>query len=174
MKSKHLIYCLLAFCVFTLSSCGPDNVDYANKVDGSYDVTITTNINLKYEGNSIPSIATEIETKGTITKDNESGNVTIRIEGVNGAINDIVMKAFCSGLGMKIDQSSYDGIISSTEYGIVECMLTLKNPTTTISNARIFNWDSTVSGQCVVNYIGQEMTCETSGTINFNLTPITE
>lgn len=174
MKSKHLIYCLLAFCVLAISSCGPDNVDYANKVDGSYNVTIATNINLRYDGNPFPSISTEIETKGTITKDDESGNVTIRIEGVNGEINDIVMEAFCSGLGMNIDQSSYDGIVSSVEYGIVDCMLTFKNPTTTISNARTFNWDSTVSGQCVVNYIGQEMTCDASGTINFYLNPITE
>ena len=96
MKSKHLIYCLLAFCFFALSSCGPDNDDYADKVDGRYKVKITPNLNLKYDGNDMPSITSEIETTGTITKEDEQGNVTIRIEGVNGMINDIEMDAYCS------------------------------------------------------------------------------
>ena len=32
MKVKSLIYCLLAFCVLALSSCGPENDDYVDKV----------------------------------------------------------------------------------------------------------------------------------------------
>ena len=79
-----------------MSSCGPDNDDYADKVDGRYKVKITPNLNLKYDGNDMPSITSEIETTGTITKEDEQGNVTIRIEGVNGMINDIEMDAYCS------------------------------------------------------------------------------
>ena len=174
MKSKHLIYCLLALCFFALSSCGPENVDYANKVVGNYNVKITPNINLKSDGNSFPSIELDVETVGTITKDDELGNVTIKIQGVNGLINDIEMKAYCSGLGMNIEDCTYAGMISSSEYGGVDCNITLKNPTTTISNSKIFNWNSTVTGRCLINFIGLEITCETSGLINFELTPITE
>ena len=32
MKIKKMFYCAIALCLFTLSSCGPENVDYANKV----------------------------------------------------------------------------------------------------------------------------------------------
>lgn len=174
MKSKQLFYCLLAFCVFTLSSCGPDNVDYANKVDGNYNVKITPNLTPIFDGNTFPSIVTEIETTASITKDDELGNVTIKIKGVNGSINDIEMKAYCSGLGMNIEDSEYKGVISSPEYGGVDCDFTLKNPTTSISNARVFTWSSTVSGTCEVNYVGLDMKCNTSGTINFALTPITD
>lgn len=174
MKSKYLVCCLLAFCLLTLCSCGPDNVDYANKVEGSYNVKITTDIFPKSDGENLPSIKSAINTKGTIKKDDESGNVTIKIQGVNGVINDIMMKAYCSGLGMKIEESVYKGILSSSLYGGVDCDFTLKNPTTTISSARTFDWESTVSGQCVVNYTGLEMSCTTSGTIYFSLTPLTQ
>ena len=174
MKSKHLIYCLLAFCFFALSSCGPDNDDYADKVDGRYKVKITPNLNLKYDGNDMPSITSEIETTGTITKEDEQGNVTIRIEGVNGMINDIEMDAYCSGLGMSIEDSSYKGIMATSEYESATCDILLNNPTTTISNARVFNWNSTVSGQCEIYFIGLDMTCDVTGTISFALTPITE
>lgn len=174
MKSKHLIYFLLAFCFLALSSCGPDNDDYANKVDGRYNVKITPNLSLKYGGNAMPSITSEIETEGTITKDDEQGNVTIRIDGVNGMINDIVMKAYCSGLGMDILDSTYEGVMATSEYESADCDLVLKNPSTTISNARVFNWNSTVSGQCEIYFIGLDMNCDVTGTINFALTPIIE
>ena len=174
MKSKKIIYCLMALCLFFFFFCGPNNVDYANKVDGKYNVKITTNLNLKFDGNNFPSVTSEITTTAVITKDDELGNVTIKINGVNGSINDIEMDALCSGLGMDIEDSEYDGMLSSAEYGAVDCDLILKNPTTSISNARVFNWNSTVSGKSEINYVGLDLTCETTGTINFALTPITE
>lgn len=170
MKFRRMFYCAVTFCLFALSSCGPENVDYANKVVGNYIVKITPNINLKYEGNNLPPVSETIETTGTITKDGEDGDVTIKIDGVNGFINDIEMKAYCSGLGMNIEDSSYDESISIGEYGRIECDLIMKNPTTTISNAKIFNWDSTISGECELNYVGLDIKTEASGSINFNLT----
>lgn len=164
----------MALCLFALSSCGPDNVDYANKVDGNYNVKITPNLILTFDESTLPSIATEIVTTASITKDDELGNVTIKIKGVNGSINDIEMKAYCSGLGMDIEDSEFNGMISSPEYGSVDCDITLKNPTTSISNARVFTWNSTVSGTCGVNYVGLDIKCNVSGTINFAFTPITE
>ena len=131
-------------------------------------------LNLKYDGNDMPSITSEIETTGTITKEDEQGNVTIRIEGVNGMINDIEMDAYCSGLGMSIEDSSYKGIIATSEYESATCDILLNNPTTTISNARVFNWNSTISGQCEIYFIGLDMTCDVTGTISFALTPIIE
>lgn len=174
MKSKQIIYCLLSLCLFAMTSCGPENVDYANKVVGNYDVKITPNLNLKFAGTAMPSISsTEINTTGTIIKDNEDGDVTIKINGINGYISDIEMKAICSGLGMNIDESSYDGILHDNEYGMIKCDFNLTNPTTTISNAKIFNWNSTISGQCDVNYIGLDMKCDATGSFNFYLSPTT-
>ena len=174
MKPMKIIYYMMALCLLALSSCGPDNVDYANKVVGNYNVKITPNLTLTFDENTFPSIAAEIVTTASITKDDELGNVTIKIKGVNGSINDIEMKAYCSGLGMAIEDSEYKGIIASPEYGAADCNFTLKNPTTSISNARIFTWNSTVSGTCEVNYVGLDIKCNTSGAINFAFTPITE
>lgn len=170
MKFKKMFYCAIAFCLFALSSCGPDNVDYADKVEGNYSVTITQGINLKFDGYQMTTPNEKIETTASITKDDEDGNVTIRIKGVNGFINDMEMKAFCSGLGMNIDDCDYDGIVNAGELGMLDCDFVLKNPTTTISNSKIFNWNSTVTGQCELNYVGLEITCAASGSMNFNLT----
>lgn len=170
MRIKKMFYCAIALCLFTLSSCGPDNVDYANKAVGNYIVKITPNINIKYEGSNLPPVSDTIETTGSITKDDEEGNVTIKIDGVNGVINDIEMKAYCSGLGMKIEDYSYDESLSIGEYGRIDCDIILKSPTTSISNAKIFNWNSTVSGECELNYVGLDIKTEASGSINFNLT----
>lgn len=170
MKTKNLIYCLFAFCLFALSSCGPDNVDYANKVVGNYDVTITPNLNLKYAGSNLPVVTETFETTATITKDGEDGDVTIRIQGVNGFIDDIEFEAYCSGLGMNIEDESYDEFITLSEYGRIDCDLVMRNPTVSITNAKIFNWDSTISGECKLNYVGLDITTEASGSINFNLT----
>lgn len=171
MKSKKIIYCLVAFCLVALSGCGPDNVDYADKVEGEYNVTITPNINLKFDGGAIPTPTEAIETTGSISKVDESGNVSIKINGVNGYINDIEMIAICSGLGMNIEDCVYDGIITAGELGRIECDINLKNPTVTISNSKVFNWDSTVSGQCEINYVGLDIPCDASGSLSFNLTP---
>lgn len=173
MKFRNLIYCLLVLCLLALSSCGPDNGDYANKALGDYNVKITPSLSFKFDGNSLPPTTFEvIETTGSITKNDEEGNVTIKINGVNGYISDIEIHAYCSGLGMKMDDSSYNGTLNNGEYGMISCDMKLDNPTASISNAKIFNWNSSVSGQCDVNYIGLDMKCDVSGSINFNLTPI--
>ena len=174
MKSMKIIYCMMALCLLALSSCGPNNVDYANKVEGNYNVKITPNLTVKYDESTFPSMETEIETTASIAKDDELGNVTIKINGVNGSINDMEMNAYCSGLGMAIEDSEYKGIISSPEYGAADCDITLKNPTASISNSKVFVWNSTVSGTCDVNYVGLDIKCNASGTINFSFTPITE
>lgn len=172
MKSKKIICCLLALCLYVLCSCGPDNVDYVNKVVGEYNVEITPSLSFRSAGQALPSSSFEvIETTCTITKDNEEGDVTIIIKGVNGVVNDIEMKAYCSGLGMNIEDSSYDGIMTNEVYGRMECDFKLDNPTTTISNTKIFNWESKVTGQSSINYTGLDMTCDVSGTISFNVTP---
>ena len=66
MKVKSLIYCLLAFCVLVLSSCGPDNTDYTEKVVGEYNIKITPNISVKY-GNSVSKPAIMIFKRSNAT-----------------------------------------------------------------------------------------------------------
>lgn len=170
MKLKHFVYCLLAFVLVGFSSCEPDNEDYADKVVGDYDMKITPNLKIKLDGNTLTPNGETIETTCSIMKENEEGNVTIYIDGVNGMINEMQMKAFCSGLGMNIEDSNYDGIIYHEEYGRIDCDIKLANPNTSISNAKILSWESTVSGICELNYSGLPMTCEVSGTIGFYAT----
>ena len=173
MKIKHLIICLLAFSM-ALTSCGPDNEEYADKVVGNYDMKITPNLTVKYEGQVIPITFDEIYTTCSITKLGEDANVTILINGVNGTINEMVMMAYCSGLGMNIEDSSYDGVIITDSYVRMDCNLSLNNPTATISNAKVFNWNSTVTGKCEMDYNDIPITCDVSGTLNFYATYITE
>ena len=173
MKIKHLIFCLLAFSM-ALTSCGPDNVQYADKVKGDYTIKITPNLTVKYEGMAIPMTFEDINTKANISKVDEEGNVILTINGINGKINDIVMEAYCSGLGMNLEDSSYDGVIITDSYVRMDCNLTLKNPTVTISNAKVLNWSSTVSGKCEMDYNGLPIICEVSGNMSFYATYIYE
>lgn len=172
MKSKKVSYCLIALCMYALVSCGPDNVDYANKVIGKYNVKITPSISLKFYGGTIPVDGELVETTCTIVKDGENGDVRIDIEGVNGVIDDIDMNAFCSGLGMDIEDCDYDDNMTLGGVGRMECDMIFNNPNTTISNARVFNWNTTVTGSCEIEYTGLQITCDVTGTLNFYLTPI--
>lgn len=172
MKSKKIFYCLMVFCMFGLVSCGPKNVDYANKVVGEYNVKITPSISLKFDGGVINSDHSVIETTCSITKENEDGNVEIEIKGVNGVIDDIEMDAYCSGLGMKIDNCYYDDYMTLGDVGRMDCDIYFKNPTATISNSKIFNWNATLTGSCEIDYTGLQITCDVTGSLNFYLTPI--
>lgn len=172
MKSNKIIYCLMVFCMFALVSCGPKNVDYANKVIGDYNVEITPSLSLKYEGGTIPLEKEVIKTKCSITKSNENGDVVLIFKGVNGIIGDIEMSAYCSGLGMKIENCGYKGNMTSGNIYMMNCEFYLNNSTLSISNDKIFNWNPTVSGSCKVDYIGLDITCNVTGSMNFYLTPI--
>lgn len=170
MKTKTFLLSLLAIVVLTFSSCGPGNEEYADKVEGSYDVKITPNLTVKYEGQTMPITIDATNTTCYISKNGEDGDVTIKIKGVNGELDDMEIKASCSGLGMVMDDSSYDGIFATNENNVLNCNLKLKNPTATISNAKILNWNSTVSGKCEMEFVGLNITCNVSGSINFYAT----
>ena len=170
MKIKTLLLSLLAFVVLTFSSCGPDNEEYADKVVGSYDVKITPNLTVKYEGTSMPVSFDPINTTCYISRVGDDADVKIKINGVNGMINDIEMDAYCSGLGMKVEGSSYDGIIATNDNTVMDCDLNFKNSTSTISNAKILSWNSTVTGKCEMEYVGLNITCNVTGTINYYAT----
>lgn len=170
MKIKTLLLVLLTFVVLTFSSCGPDNEEYADKVVGSYNVKITPNLTIKYEGMVMPVTFDAVNTTCYISRVGDDADVKIEINGVNGLINDIVMDAYCSGLGMNVEDCAYDGIITSTDNTIIDCDLNLKNSTSTISNAKILNWNSSVSGKCEFEYVGINITCNVSGTINYYAT----
>lgn len=174
MKTKRLILCLLALCIFALSSCGPDNEEYADKVVGDYNIKITPYLTVKYEGQTLPVTINEINTTCSITKTTDDGNVALKINGVNGEIGDIEMNGYCSGLGMKLDDGTYDGSIKTEDQGRMECNINLKNSTASISNAKVLNWNSTVTGKCEINYVGLDITCDVSGTINYYATMIIE
>ncbi|MBR4156989.1 MAG: hypothetical protein IKU01_09905 [Bacteroidales bacterium] len=176
MKTKTLLFSLLAFIVFTLSSCGPNNEEYADKVVGNYNITITPYLTVKYEGQALPVTIDEIKTTCSITKANadDDGSVIMKINGINGVINDIVMNGYCSGLGLKLEDSKYDGFITTENNDRIECDIILKNTTASISNAKVLNWNSTVTGKCEINYIGLDITCDVTGTINYYATMIIE
>ncbi len=169
MKVKSLIYCLLAFCVLTLSSCGPDNEDYVDKVVGEYNIKITPNISVKY-GNSILPISTEvIETTAVITAKDDAGNVTMQINGVNGEFSELFFEGYCDGLGLKFENVNYNGVLYSSEYGMMYCDIELKSPTISIYNSRNLNWKSTfTTGTCGINISGlDEANYDVSGSIQF-------
>lgn len=170
MKIKTLLFALLSFVILTFSSCGPDNEEYADKVVGSYNVKITPNLTVKYEGQSMPVSFDAINTTCYISSVGDDADVKIEINGVNGMINDIVMDAFCSGLGMDVEDCSYDGIIATNDNIVMDCNLSLKNSSSTISNAKILSWNSSVSGKCEFEYVGLNITCNVSGTINYYAT----
>lgn len=167
MKFRKIIYCLLTFSIVTLTSCGPDNEDYANQVLGEYNMKITPYLTLNIDGTNIPSPNDAINTTCSITANGDNGNVIIKIDGVNGVVNEFVMSAVCSGLGMNIDESTYKGIMNMGELRTFNCDFVLNNPTTTISSSDILNWDSSVTGKCITNISGLDMPCNVSGKLNF-------
>ena len=174
MKIKRIIYCFLSLAMFALSGCGPDNDGYSDKVDGNYNMKITPELTFVYEGYTLPITLDVINTTCSITKVDEDGNVAIKIDGVNGVINEMNLNANCSGLGMSVEKSLYDGIMITNNYDRIDCNLTLKNASSTISNSKVLNWNSTVTGSCELSYSGLEIVCDVGGTINFYATYIVE
>lgn len=171
MKMKKLIYGLMAFIFVGLFSCEKDKADYVQKVVGEYDVTITPNLNVSYGSSSVSMSAEVVETTLSVTKKDDDGNVVVKVEGVNGMINDLVFDAYCDGLGMKMENNSYDGVLSTKQYGMVDCDMNLKNPTVSIYNSGILSWESTASGTCDINISGLDNEiCNVSGKIRFEAT----
>ena len=169
MKVKSLIYCLLAFCVLALSSCGPENDDYVDKVVGEYNIKITPSISVKYGNSTLPIAIEAIETTAVITAKDDAGNVTMQINGVNGEFSELFFEGYCDGLGLKLDNNKYDGVFYSPEYGIIYCDIELKNPTVSIYNSRMLNWKSTfTTGTCGINISGlDEANYDVTGSIQF-------
>ena len=171
MKIKRLLLCLMTLTMMTLSSCGPNNEEYADKVLGDYNIKITPYLTVKYEGQALPMTIEEINTTCSITSTNEDdGSVKLEIDGINGEISEIVMNGYCSGLGLKFEDCSYDGFIMTEDNGRMECNINLKSSTASISNAKVLNWSSTVTGKCQINYVGLDITCDVSGTISYYAT----
>lgn len=161
----------MALCLVTLSSCEKEKTDYTEKVVGEYNIKITPNFNVKYGSSTMPISAETIETTCTITEKDDEGNVIVQINGVNGLINEMIFEAYCDGLGMKLDNNHYDGIIYTSEYGMINCDIELKNPTVSIYNSRILSWESTVSGTCEINISGlDDERCDVTGNIHFEAT----
>ena len=170
MKAKKVIYCLMAFCLVALSSCGPDNTDYVDKVVGEYNIKITPSISVKYGNSTLPITIETVETTAVVTaKDDAAGDVTMQINGVNGEISEMFFEGYCDGLVLKFENVNYDGVIYSPEYGMVYCDIELKSPTISIYNSRILNWKSTfATGTCGINISGlDEANYDVSGSIQF-------
>ena len=124
---KKVIYCLMALLLVVSSSCEKEKTDYVQKVVGNYDVKITPNLNVNYGNSSVPIYAETVETNLSVTKKDDDGNVIVTVENVNGLINELVFDAYCDGLGMKMENNHYEGVINTVQYGIVECDINLKN-----------------------------------------------
>ena len=77
MKSKGIIFCLLALCIMTLMSCEKEKTDYTEKVVGDYNIKITPYLNAKFGNSAVPLIAETIETTCHITKIDEDGYVVM-------------------------------------------------------------------------------------------------
>lgn len=170
MKTKSVIYCLLVFCMFALSSCGPDNTDYVEKVVGEYNIKVTPSISVKYGNSTLPITIETVETTAVVVAKDDEGNVTMQIDGVNGEIGEMFFEGYCDGLGLKLQNYNYDGVFYSPEYGIMYCDIEIKNPTISIYNSKSLTWNSTIaSGSCEVNIsgLGGE-TYTVSGSIQFD------
>ena len=171
MKSKKVICCLLAICLVTLFSCGIDASDYTDKVVGNYDIKVTPNLTIKYGNSNLSITAETATTTAVVTAIDDSSDVTMQIDGVNGVINEMFFEGYCDGLGMKFQNNHYDGLFYSPEYGMIYCDIDLKNPTISISNSRVLSWESTVTGTCEVNISGLDNeTYTVSGKIQFYAT----
>lgn len=161
----------MAFVIVGLMSCEKEKTDYVEKVVGKYDVTISPNLNVSYGSSSIPISAESVETTLDVTKKDDDGNVVLNVKGVNGMIGEFVFEGYLDGIGMRLENNQYDGVLTTAQYGIVDCDMNLKNPTVSIYNSGILSWESTVSGTCEINISGLDNeTCNVSGKIRFEAT----
>lgn len=169
MKLKVVFYCLLALSILTLNGCKKNNDDFVDKYVGEYDVKITPVFNLVYPGYNSYTLTTDsaIETNCAIT--NNDNNVTVKIAGVNGVIDDIVITGFCDGYSMRLYDCSYDGYIRFSLDNNVDCDLTLKNVSVSSPYNGTMSWDMSVSGICNADVfgLGQSMQCDVTGKISF-------
>lgn len=168
MNTKKTIFCLLAFCMVMLSSCGGDDTDYVEKIIGEYDIEVTPVLNVKFGNSVLPIVAETINTTGRINATNDDGNVVVMIDGVNGKIGEISFVGYCDDLGLELENNSYEGYIQTSEYGQVYCNVNLKNPKVSIYNSASLSWESSVTGTCEINISGLDnMTCDVTGKIQF-------
>ena len=127
MKSKHLFFSLLTFAMLVMSSCSEKDTDYAERFIGEYNITLTPNLVATIDMGQIPITFEKITTTCNIVKEDDKGNVKIVIEPINGVIGRIELEAFCDGLGMHIEDYSYNGSIAINEIDKINCNIKLKN-----------------------------------------------
>lgn len=169
MKSKVMFYCLLALSILTLNGCKKNNDDFVDKYVGSYTVKIKPNFNLNYPGYGSYNLSSDIDIETNCVITNKDNNVTIKIEGVNGVIGDITIKAYTDGFSLRLYDSSYDGYIKFSENNNVDCDITLKSTSVSVPYNGTMSWDSSISGTCNADIFGLGLNtqCETSGKISF-------
>lgn len=171
MKFKMMLYCLVTLSVFTLTLCGckKNNDDFVEKYVGTYDIKITPNFNLTYSGYGSYPLTPEsaIETSCVIT--NNDNDMTIKITGVNGIIDDMVITGYCDGFSMRLDDSNYDGDIRFSANNNVDCNITLNNPNVSTPYNGTMSWDSSVSGICKADVfgLGESTQSDVTGKISF-------
>lgn len=169
MKSKVIFCCLLALSVFTLNGCKKNDEGFVEKYVGTYDIKITPNFNLTYSGYGSYALTTDsaIETKCVIT--NDDNNVTVKIDGVNGVIDDIVITGYCDGFNMRLNDCVYDGYIKFSADNNIDCDISLKNPGVSTPYNGTMSWDSSVSGTCNADIfgLGEIIQSNVSGKISF-------
>lgn len=169
MRFKVFICCLLAFTVLASTSCNKNDDDSVDRFVGEYKISITPNFMLTYSGYGTYNLTTDypIETDCSIT--NNDNNVTVKIKGINGVLNDIVISGRCDGLGMRLNDSDYDGFIRFNDNDYVRCDINLRNPNVSSPYNGTMSWESSVSGSCRVDIfgMGEEVLCDVSGKITF-------
>lgn len=170
MKFKAFFYSLLALSLFALYSCNGNDDDLVDEYTGSYNIVITPNFNLTYPGFGSYNLTanSSIKTTGVIT-DDDNNNITIKIEGVNGYIDDITITAFCDTFSMRLNDSSYDGYIRFDANNNIYCDLILKGTSVSTPYNGTMSWDIPVSGTCEADIfgLGQSTQCDVSGKISF-------
>lgn len=170
MKSKHLFFSLLAFAMLVMSSCSEKDTDYAERFIGEYNITLTPNLVATIDMGQIPITFEKITTTCNIVKEDDKGNVKIVIEPINGVIGRIELEAFCDGLGMHIEDYSYNGSIAINEIDKINCNIKLKGSTVSYTSTKTYSWNSSVTGKATLNYSGIDQSCDITGNIEFYAT----
>lgn len=154
--------------MFALTSCEKEKDDYTEKVVGEYSMKITPNISVSYANQSLPVTMETVTTTCEITKVDDKGNVLVAIDGINGVVGEMFFNGYCDGLGMKLENNTYDGVFSTSDYGSAYFDLKLKNPTVSIYSNSSLSWESTVTGSCDINLSGLDnISCDVNGKIRF-------